>query len=171
MNVFLVACPIWRNSISFQYKLWHNRGMICTCVTIQHFIKAWILGQIYSLKEWLRIGTSSPSKWWSHHPWECTKSEYMWHFFIQFSGQGGVLVKGWTWWSWTSFPTLITPSFFFILRPNYHPKSRKFSHMQSIQWILKFIQQNTLILYLTTAWYTKSKPLKTVNDVKRKAWY
>ena len=29
----------------------------------------WILGKIYSPKEWLGAGTSCPGRWWSHHPW------------------------------------------------------------------------------------------------------
>jgi len=29
----------------------------------------WLLGRIYSQKEWLGIGTGCPGKWWNHHPW------------------------------------------------------------------------------------------------------
>lgn len=47
------------------------------------------LGLIYrrisSPNEWLSIGTGSLGKWWSLHPWKCSKNEYMWHFVIQFT--------------------------------------------------------------------------------------
>ena len=33
----------------------------------------WILGKISLLKEWSGIGTGCPGKWWSHHPWRCSK--------------------------------------------------------------------------------------------------
>jgi len=25
-------------------------------------------------KEWSGIGTGCPGKWWSHHPWRCSKN-------------------------------------------------------------------------------------------------
>ncbi|GAB0204439.1 hypothetical protein GRJ2_002909500 [Grus japonensis] len=34
----------------------------------------WILGKISSLKEWSSIGTGCPERWWSHHPWRCSKN-------------------------------------------------------------------------------------------------
>jgi len=33
----------------------------------------WILGKISFLKEWSDIGTGCPGKWWSPHPWRCSK--------------------------------------------------------------------------------------------------
>ena len=32
-----------------------------------------ILGKFSFLKEWSGIGTGCPGKWWSHHPWRCSK--------------------------------------------------------------------------------------------------
>ncbi|GAB0175933.1 hypothetical protein GRJ2_000058500 [Grus japonensis] len=34
----------------------------------------WILGKISSPKEWSGIGTGSPERLWSHHPWRCSKN-------------------------------------------------------------------------------------------------
>ena len=34
----------------------------------------WILGKISLLREWSGIGTGCPGKWWSHHPWRCSKN-------------------------------------------------------------------------------------------------
>jgi len=34
----------------------------------------WILGKISLLNEWSGIGTGCPVKWWSHHPWRCSKN-------------------------------------------------------------------------------------------------
>jgi len=34
----------------------------------------WILGKISLLKEWSGVGTGCPGKWWSHHPWRCSKN-------------------------------------------------------------------------------------------------
>jgi len=33
-----------------------------------------ILGKFSFLKEWSGIGTGCPGKWWSHHPWRCSKN-------------------------------------------------------------------------------------------------
>lgn len=35
----------------------------------------WIFGRISSPKEWLSIETGSLGKWWSLHPWKCSKNE------------------------------------------------------------------------------------------------
>jgi len=50
----------------------------------------WILGKISLLKEWSDIGTGCPGRWWSHHPWRCSKTVWMWHFRTWFSRHGGV---------------------------------------------------------------------------------
>jgi len=50
----------------------------------------WILGKKSLLKEWSDIGPGCPGKWWSHHPWRCSKNVYMWYFGIWFSRHGGV---------------------------------------------------------------------------------
>jgi len=34
----------------------------------------WILGKISLLKEWSYTGIGCPEKWWSHHPWRCSKN-------------------------------------------------------------------------------------------------
>jgi len=34
----------------------------------------WELGKISLLREWSDIATGCPGKWWSHHPWRCSKS-------------------------------------------------------------------------------------------------
>jgi len=34
----------------------------------------WTLGNLSLLKEGSSIGTRCPGKWWSHHPWRCSKS-------------------------------------------------------------------------------------------------
>jgi len=34
--------------------------------------------------------TGCPGKWWSHHPWRCSKNVYMWHFRTWFSRHSGV---------------------------------------------------------------------------------
>jgi len=34
----------------------------------------WILGKISVLEESSGIGTNCPGKWWSHHPWRCSKN-------------------------------------------------------------------------------------------------
>jgi len=41
------------------------------------------------LKEWSGFGTGCPGRWWSHHPWRCSKNVYMWHFGTWFSRHGG----------------------------------------------------------------------------------
>lgn len=41
-------------------------------------------------KHWNRL---PKIKWWSHHPWKCSKYEWMWHLALWFSGQGGVKSK------------------------------------------------------------------------------
>jgi len=49
--------------------------------------------------EWSDIGIGCPVKWWSHHPWRCSKHVQMWHFGIYFTRHGGVGVMvgdGWT---------------------------------------------------------------------------
>jgi len=33
----------------------------------------WVLGKITLLKELWSIGTGCPGKWYSHHPWRCSK--------------------------------------------------------------------------------------------------
>ena len=33
----------------------------------------WILWKMSLLREWSSIGTGCPGKWWSHHPWRCSK--------------------------------------------------------------------------------------------------
>ena len=50
----------------------------------------WILGKISVLKEWSGTGTGCPGRWWSHHPWRCSKNVQMWHLGTWFSRQGGV---------------------------------------------------------------------------------
>jgi len=32
------------------------------------------IGKNFLLKEWSDIGTGCPGKWWSHHPWRCSKN-------------------------------------------------------------------------------------------------
>jgi len=32
------------------------------------------LGTISLPKEWSGIGTGCPGRWWSHHPWKCSKN-------------------------------------------------------------------------------------------------
>jgi len=34
----------------------------------------WLLGKISLLREWSGIATSCPGRWWSHHPWRCSKN-------------------------------------------------------------------------------------------------
>jgi len=34
----------------------------------------WISGNNSLLKEWSGIGTGCSGKWWSHHPWRCSKN-------------------------------------------------------------------------------------------------
>jgi len=34
----------------------------------------WILGKNSLLREWSGIGTGCPRRWWSHHPWRCSKN-------------------------------------------------------------------------------------------------
>jgi len=34
----------------------------------------WILGKISLLKEWSGIGTGCSGRWWSYHPWRCSKN-------------------------------------------------------------------------------------------------
>jgi len=33
-----------------------------------------MLGKVSLLKEWSDIGIGCPGKWWSHHPWRCSKN-------------------------------------------------------------------------------------------------
>jgi len=33
-----------------------------------------LFGKISLLREWSDIGTGCPGKWWSPHPWRCSKN-------------------------------------------------------------------------------------------------
>ena len=50
---------------------------------------SWILGRIYSQKEWWGIGTGCPGRWWSGHLQRYPRNVYMWHWGTWFSGHGG----------------------------------------------------------------------------------
>lgn len=43
-------------------------------------------------------GTDFSGKWWSHHPWGCPRSDWMWHSVQWFSWDS---VKVWNPWSWS----------------------------------------------------------------------
>ena len=58
----------------------------------QTAIICWILGKIYSQKEWWGVGTGCPGRWWSHHPWRSSRKGQMWHWRTWFSKNGGA---GW----------------------------------------------------------------------------
>jgi len=34
----------------------------------------WMLGNISSPKEWSGTGMGCPGRWWSHHPWRCSRN-------------------------------------------------------------------------------------------------
>jgi len=55
----------------------------------------WILGKISSLKEFWSIGTGCPGKWWSPHPWRCSKNMQVWHFGTWFGrlGVAGLMIS------------------------------------------------------------------------------
>jgi len=67
----------------------------------------WILESISSLKEWSGTGTGCPGRWWSHHPWRCSRNLYRLYLWTWFSGEI-LLVNGWLdRRSCRSFPTLL----------------------------------------------------------------
>jgi len=45
----------------------------------------WILGTISS-QEWWCTGTGCPGRWWSHHPWRCSRNIEVWYWGM--------------WWRW-----------------------------------------------------------------------
>lgn len=51
----------------------------------------------------IRHWKGQPRRWWSPHPWRCSRNEWMWHS-VPWSGWQWS-VKGWTWWPQMSFPT------------------------------------------------------------------
>mgnify|MGYP001856499587 CR=1 FL=1 len=52
----------------------------------------WILGKISSQNEWWGSGTGCPGRWWSHHPWRCSRTVWMWHWGTWLVGMVGM---GW----------------------------------------------------------------------------
>ena len=65
-----VFCAEQRSSVNEIYKeepLWNiflGSGRI----------SGWILGKISFQKEWWCIETGCPGRWWSHHPWRCSRN-------------------------------------------------------------------------------------------------
>ena len=51
----------------------------------------WILGTVSS-QEWWGSGTGCPGRWWSHHPWRCSRNVWMWRWGAWLVGMVGV---GW----------------------------------------------------------------------------
>ena len=51
----------------------------------------WILGTISSQKEQWGSGTGCPGRWWSHHPWRCSRNTEMWHWETWAVGVGWCL--------------------------------------------------------------------------------
>lgn len=35
------------------------------------------------------IGTGCPQRWWSHHPWRCSRNHWTWHSVLWSTWQGG----------------------------------------------------------------------------------
>ena len=53
-----------------------QEGMALSCAKGD---SGWILGKISLPKEWCCSGTGCPGRWWSHHPWRCSRAVWMWH--------------------------------------------------------------------------------------------
>jgi len=50
----------------------------------------WILGRIYSQKEWWDVRTACPGRRGSHHhPWRCPRNVWMWHWETRLNGYSG----------------------------------------------------------------------------------
>ena len=55
----IAKITLWRGG-RLHFFLWINSG--------------WILGIKFCLKEWSSVRTGCPEKWWSHHPWRCSRN-------------------------------------------------------------------------------------------------
>jgi len=71
-----------------------TRGLSCA-----QGCSGWILGKIFSLKEWWGIGTGCPGGMCcGHHPWRCYRTMEREHWGTWSVGMMG-MGWGWTWWS------------------------------------------------------------------------
>ena len=89
----------------------------------------WILGNISSHKEQWGSGTGCRGRWWSHHPWRCSRNVCMWRW--------GTWLVSMVWWvgGWTRM-TLVA---FSNLKDSVILRKAKTSSEQSASNITEFI--------------------------------
>lgn len=71
----------------------------------------WILGKMYSLRQWLSFGTGTLGKWWSHYRRSVQK---MSRWSVWWYSLVGTFSQIWTWWSQRSVPASMILWFYVI---------------------------------------------------------
>ena len=82
------GCSVARISLFSQVTAKGQERMASSCARLC-LRSGWILRKISSQKDWLGTGKGCPQRWWSHHPWRCSRTVWMWQWGTRVSGHGG----------------------------------------------------------------------------------
>lgn len=88
-NVFRISFSPFFKEGYLSFWTGRNMKLIQHQISYKYYIKIRYWEKRYFLKGFPGIGTVLPGKYWNHHPWKCSKREWIWHFGTCFSREPG----------------------------------------------------------------------------------